>query len=296
MKLLIIGSAVKDHIHIGNDEQVSPGGIFYSTLGATNFADENDNISLLTVIDKENESLFAHAFAKVNMDLITYTDKIPVVHLRISENTERCEYYENITQNLPVKNIPDPNLFDGILINMITGFDLNVEDILALRKKYNGLIYLDVHTLSRGLTEKNERVFRPIPEAEKWITSANFIQVNENEIFTLTDKKDESETAKSILKFGAEYLIQTKGELGARIFWLKQDELNSAFISALKVNAKNRVGLGDIFGAVFFSAYIKHQNLNYALRLANCAAGTASEFSNIDEFKRLKDDTYTRLN
>lgn len=296
MKLLIIGSSVKDHIHIGLDEKVSPGGIYYSVLGAAGFANENDEIFLLTAIDKENESLFAYAFEMVNTSLKTYTDKIPVVHLKISESAERCEYYENITQNLSIKKIPDLNSFDGILINMITGFDLNMEDVLSLRKNYNGLIYLDVHTLSRGLTEKNERVFRPIPDAEKWIASANFIQVNENEIFTITDKKDEFEAAKSILKFGAEYLILTKGKLGARIFWLKQDELNTAFVSALKVETKNRVGLGDIFGAVFFSAYIKHQNLNYALRLANTAAGTASEFTNIDEFKRLKDDTYAGFN
>ncbi len=296
MKLLLIGSSVKDFIHFGCEEKVNPGGIYYSALGVTSFSDIDDNFFLLTSIDKENEFLFADIYNKTNRSLITYTDKIPVVHLRISENSERCEYYENITQSLDIQNINEINSFDGILINMITGFDLMSDDIITLRKKYKGLVYLDIHTLSRGLTEKNERVFRPVPDAEKWIASANFIQVNENELFTLTEKRNEFEAAKSILDMGTEFLILTKGELGARIFWLNNDELNSAFVSSLKVNIKNKVGLGDILGAVFFSDYIKHQNLNSALRLANIAAGTASEFSNIKDFTRLKDDTFARLN
>lgn len=296
MKLLLIGSSVKDHIRIGDEEKVSPGGIFYSVLGATNFTEPDDKISLLTAIDKENEKLFAENYNRIEKSLITYTGKIPVVHLRILEDKERCEYYENITQCLDIHSIPNLNSFDGIFVNMITGFDLTLEDIIYLRENYKGLIYLDIHTLSRGLTEKNERLFRPIPFAEKWVASADFIQVNENEILTLTNTTDEFEAAKQILELGTKFLLLTKGEFGARIFWFQKGELNSIFASSLKVNTKNKVGLGDIFGAVFFSSYIKHRNLNNALRLANTAAGTASEFSNIDDFKRLKDGTFARFN
>jgi len=296
MKILLIGSSVKDYIHIGNEEKVSPGGIYYSVLGAVSFAEPGDKISLLTAMDKVNEELFVEYYNRVDKTFITYTEKIPVVHLRILEDTERCEYYENITQNLNIRNISNLNNFDGIFVNMVSGFDLKLEDMIYLRENYNGLIYMDIHTLSRGLTEKNERLFRPIPDADKWIASANFIQVNENEIFTLTDKTDESDAVKSILELGTDYLILTKGEIGVRMFWLQNGEINSFFVSSIKVNTKNKVGLGDIFGAVFFSSYIKRKNLNNALRLANIAAGTASEYSNILDFKRLKDDTFARFN
>ena len=47
----------------------------------------------------------------------------------------------------------DLNKFDGIFINMITGFDINQKQIEDVRKKFKGLIYFDVHTLSRGVSE-----------------------------------------------------------------------------------------------------------------------------------------------
>ncbi|MCX6152067.1 MAG: carbohydrate kinase family protein [Ignavibacteriales bacterium] len=296
MKYLLIGHSVEDHIHISEKETVSPGGIFYSALGLSNFVEPDDEIFLLTAIDKKTENLFSSLYKELNQVYFQYVENIPKVHLRILETTERCEYYENILQNLDVRNINSLNEFNGILMNMITGFDVTLQDLNFIRKNYTGLIYLDIHTLSRGLDEKNQRYFRPIPNMEGWISAADIIQVNEHEIFTLSNKKTEFEAARDILKIGLKYLIVTKGGLGARIFWIEDNELRSHFISAIKINSINKVGCGDVFGSLFFNYFIKHQDFQKALTLANTAAGFATSYSNINEFKKLKDDTFARFN
>ena len=44
-------------------------------------------------------------------------------------------------------------------------------------------------------------------------------------------------------------------------------------IDAVQVEVKNKIGCGDIFGAVFFYSYLCGKNLSESLSLANKLAG-----------------------
>jgi hypothetical protein len=247
-------------------------------------------------MEKEYESLFLFLNNKINTKYIKYVMNMPKVHLRIDKTSQRCENRENITQNLDVKNINNLNEFDGILINMITGFDITLPDILNIRKNYNGLIYLDIHTLSRGLEKDHSRPFRLIPEAAKWISAADIIQVNQKEIYSLSEKKNEFEAAKEILKTDLKYLIVTKGEFGASIFYCEKDELKSVFASSLKSGSSNKIGSGDIFGSTFFYFYIRYGEILKALKAANTSAACSTRYTNIDDYNKLENDTFSELN
>ena len=128
--------------------------------------------------------------------------------------------------------------FDGILINMITGFDITLEQLKEIRKHFNGLIYLDVHTLSRGFDENRLRVFRQIENFSQWAASVDFIQANELEIKTLFSYDNELEIAAEVLKCGTKYLLQTKGELGANAYYKRNNKVESIFVAAEKINIK----------------------------------------------------------
>ncbi|MGE5400171.1 MAG: carbohydrate kinase family protein [Ignavibacteriales bacterium] len=295
MKLLVIGHSVEDHIHLKQGEVVRPGGIFYSALGLKSIAGEGDEIYLLTSEDRTSGPLFAFLYDGLNRQFFQPADKIPRVHLYLPDNAERCENYENIAENLDINGLNDLSSFDGILINMITGFDLRLEDLIELRKRYSGLIYLDVHTLARGLGENNQREFRPIPQVEKWISCVDILQVNENELLTLSEKKDEMEIAREVLSKGPQYLIVTKGDTGSKLFAPENGGIKSYFQSALKVSSVNKIGCGDIFGAVFFYSYIKNRNFSEALKLANTAAGCAAGYSEFNDYQKLKYDTFARF-
>ena len=296
MRLLVIGHSVEDHIHLKDREEVKPGGIFYSVLGLKSFLDEKDQIFLLTSMEKETESLFSPLYEGLKKDYFQYKGRIPRVNLYLPDNAERCENYENLAESLEPQVIKELNSFDGILVNMITGFDLRLDDLKVLRKNFQGTIYLDVHTLSRGLGENNQREFRPVPMAVEWMHAVDIVQVNENELRTLSSKESETEIALEVLKCGLKCLIVTKGEFGSKIYSLENGELISYFQSAIKINCVNKVGCGDIFGAVFLTSYLKNKSLTEAARISNTAAGVTAGYKDIKEFTKLKDDTFARFN
>jgi len=295
MKILIIGHSVIDKINYGKDELIKPGGIFYTTSALAYIADPSDEIYLCTTIDKVNEQLFSPIYSKINPMYISYSKKIPAVKLKIYENKEREEKYENVLGNLQI-NISDFNQFDAILINMITGFDLSIKQLKEIRKNYNGIIYFDVHTFSRGLDSEMKRNFRKIKDFIEWAKCIDIIQCNELEVKTLSSKTNEEEIAKELIGYGVKQLIVTKGNKGAKVYISKNKLLYSKEIPALDVKSVNKVGCGDVFGAVYFYNYIRNKNLIEALTLANIAAGTSATYTDINDYLNLKADVLARYN
>lgn len=296
MKLLIIGHSVEDQIHMEQREVHSPGGIFYSAIGARNFSESEDEITLVTSIDQSSYSLFSFLYDSFPKEYFQMLENIPRVHLYISGSVERCETYENLAEGLDISRAGDLSRYDGILINMITGSDISLSDLLEIRKRFRGIIYFDLHTLSRGVDESNRRYFRPVPDAEKWISSVDILQVNENELLTLSRKESETEIVKDIMQYGLKTLIITKGEQGSIIYFYRDGKLNFLTQNAIKTSGINKVGCGDIFGAAFFCTYLKKRSLEDAAEIANIASGCVTNYSDINGLLNLRNDTFARSN
>ncbi|GAB6282437.1 MAG: hypothetical protein STSR0008_16780 [Ignavibacterium sp.] len=303
MKILIIGHSVEDHIHsTSNDEEIKPGGIYYTTAAMNIIKNNDDEIYLCTSIQKDNFHLFEPVYKNINPKYFQYVPQIPKVHLYLNNNNERTEKYENITNKLSIP-FNDLNSFDGILINMITGFDISIEDIIKIRDNYwkssptrNGKIFFDVHTLSRGLNENMIREFRKIPDINKWFNSIDILQSNENETLTFFNSKNEDEIVEEVLNHNVKIFLITKGNKGVRLFTKVNNEIISLYEEGIKVEVKNKVGCGDILGSIFFYYYLKDKNLEKALKLANIAAGISVSYFQLDELNKLKNDIFTRYN
>ena len=295
MKLLIIGHSVEDHVIVDGKDKFNPGGIFYTALALNYFKEDEDEIFLNTAVQKENYNLFEDVYKNFKSSSLKYVEKIPKVYLTLHNFKERGETYESMSQSLELetKNL---NSFDGILINMITGFDISLNQLKELRRNYNGLIFLDVHTLSRGLDENLKREFRRITDFNEWASCVDILQANENEILTFSDKLNEREIAVEILNYGTKLFIVTKGKLGARLYLKNSDEVFSIFKSSLKIENKNMIGCGDVFGAVFFYNYIKSNDAVDSLQLANTAAGCTASYNDLKNFNNLKKDVLSRYN
>ena len=269
MRLLVIGHSVFDTIKLDNQHKKGAGGIYYSISALNRIKQRDDEIFLYSQFDEETYDYFKPEFEKIDNRYLQKVKMIPKVHLNLQKDSERHEAYENITSNL-VLNFSDLNGFDGILINMITGFDITLNQLIKIRNDFSGLIYIDIHTLSRGLAKDFKREFRLIPEFENWAKCLDIIQVNNNELFSLSNKKNEIEIVEELFAFGVKIVCVTKGESGARVYFKSQNEIASYFVAARKVNNPNVIGCGDVFGASFFYSYIR--NKNAIISLANAVA------------------------
>jgi sugar/nucleoside kinase (ribokinase family) len=146
---------------------------------------------------------------------------------------------------------------------------------------------MDVHTLSRGLGHHGHRGFRKIEHFTEWAECIDIIQANESEVKTITPFEEEEKIAREILNYGAKQLIITKGETGAKLYYLQNGELNFIFQSAKKIEAGNKIGLGDVFGAAYFYNYIKTCNSFYSLDVAVNASGIAAGLNGLYKLNRL---------
>jgi sugar/nucleoside kinase (ribokinase family) len=294
MKLLVIGHSVVDRIITREDEVIKPGGIYYSILGLINFIEKTDEIFLCSEMSKTDEYLFSDIYDKIRADYISYKDKIPQVILKLHDDKERDERYCNMSKNL---NVPedDLNKYDGILLNMISGFDINLEQLRSIRIKHKGDIYFDVHTLARDLGKDLKREFRQIPDFNEWAINIDILQCNEGEFKTLSNKTSRIDVVRELFSYGIKIIILTKGEEGARVFIENQERIESVYMSSLKVKSINYVGCGDVFGAVFFYNYIRNKDIPEALKIANAAAGIFTTYSQTEEYKNLKKDVLQRF-
>ena len=272
MKLLVIGHSVLDFIDDGDSIKQNAGGIHYTVFALNRLKSNQDKLFLCSQYDDETYQYFKSEFEQIDSKYLVNVDAIPKVHLNLIKDKERHEKYENITNNLST-DFGNLNQFDGILINMITGFDITLNQLIEIRKNYSGLIFIDVHTLSRGLDENYKRNFRLIPDFEKWAKYLDIIQVNQSELFTLSQKRNESEIVEEMFNSGVKIVCVTKGELGAKVYFKNSNEILSYFIAARKINNPNVIGCGDVFGASFFYSYIRNKNVMDSLAKAVETAG-----------------------
>lgn len=294
MKFLLIGHTVEDHIRRGDTVAIQPGGIYYAASGLLYFKENEDQLFLQTSYEDANYHLYEAVYNKINLEYSEKRSAIPRVHLSALEAGERCEKYENITDTLNIRT-DELNQFDGIYVNMITGFDITLDALKEIRRAYSGNIYMDVHTLSRGLSDDMEREFRLIPKFDEWAACVDILQFNHNEMKTVSKKKDEWEVVEELFSFGVKIVLITKGENGIRLYRKSAGEVESVFLSSIKVPTINRIGCGDIFGTIFFYVYISSGDYYKALRIANTAAGCVATYDLPQKIQRIKDDTLARL-
>ncbi|HSL89055.1 MAG TPA: carbohydrate kinase family protein [Ignavibacteriaceae bacterium] len=289
MKLLLIGHSVADIISKDDEKRIQPGGIFYTSSAIKELSTENDSIFLCTQIDDKYYNLYEQVYENFDLSFIEKVNSIPLVELIVDNQFERKEHYKNLSNKLCI-DYSRLKEFDGILINMITGFDIDLTQLREIRKSTKSIIYFDVHTLSRGLDENMQRDFRLIPDFNKWAENIDIIQCNEHEIFTLSDQKNENEIIKEMFECGIKFMLVTKGESGVRVYYQNKSEVASYFRATKKVSYNNTVGCGDVFGAAFFYGYISSGNIFKAVESASTSAEFIASINNLSEFIKLKEN------
>lgn len=267
MKILLIGHSVFDTILVNEKASNSPGGIFYSAMQIQRLSFNDDELFILTQYDKNTKEYFMPVYSRFDSRFLEEVDAIPSVKLLVNGLNERKEVYGNLPSKLKAENI-DFSIFNAILINMITGYDIDLDDLKSIRAKTSAIIYFDVHTLSRPMNKNGERIFKVIKNFDEFARNLDILQANENEFNTLGHFDSEYERAKFMLQQGVKIILLTKGVLGAKIFFWKNDEVMSYFLSAKEINNVNTVGCGDVFGASFFYNYIRNKNVYQSLSFA----------------------------
>lgn len=283
-RLGVIGSFVWDIIH-GRDVRTAPveewGGITYA-LAACDAALPED--WELVPIAKVGSDLVPQAWEFLRTLRRLAPDASPVevpyrnnrVELRYHSDERRSEVLSGGVPGWTWAGLqPLLRDIDALYINLISGFELDLETAQLIRQHFKGPIYCDLHSLTLGLEPGGLRTWRQIPEVEAWCACFDVLQVNEDEVAMMAP--DPLGLAAKALASGVHTLFVTMGKRG--VVYFEDAGAGRPLRTALVPAASARVdgpgdptGCGDVWGATYFSRAVAGDSLGDAMRRAMDAA------------------------
>ena len=179
---------------------------------------------------------------------------------------------------------------DALYINMISGFELELETAQLLRQHYRGPIYCDLHSLLLAVQPSGLRTPQALPNVSAWCRCFDLLQVNEDEMRLLAP--DPLALAATALGQGVRCLTVTLGRRGVVYFadatferldsppianqlggvtgTIRTELVPSAETRAL--SGGDPTGCGDVWGATYFSRLVAGDKFTDAMGAAQRAA------------------------
>jgi hypothetical protein len=174
---------------------------------------------------------------------------------------------------------------DALYINLISGFELDLETLQLVRQHFRGPIYCDLHSLLLAIQPGGLRTPEPLPNPAAWCACVDLLQVNEQEMAMMAT--DPMALAATAITSGVRCLVVTLGRRGvvyvaAPGFDALRDlaaPVAAGTIRTERIPAEpvregtgDPTGCGDVLGATYFSRLLAGDNLGDALRAASRAA------------------------
>ena len=295
MRVGVIGSFVWDVIY-GRDPRRDPveewGGITYALSAFDAALPPSWHIVPLA---KVGSDLSPHARQFVNGLRRIAPDAMPI-EVPDPNNRVRLEYDTDELRSEILKGGVPPWTWlglrpllrdlDALYINLISGFELDLETLQLIRRHFSGPIYLDLHSLLLGIQPDGTRFPQPIADPRAWFACADLLQVNEQEMSLMAP--DPMALAATAMHAGVQSLLVTLGKRGVVYFLspgfdrladlqrpeeLRNGTVRTALIPAEPVDiAGDPTGCGDVFGATYFSRLLTGDTFAVALKAAIHAA------------------------
>lgn len=295
MKILLIGTVVKDKIIFLDKSQVeSFGGLTHSISAVLALFGVNDLLIPVSRIGADIYSDFIQLWAQDNHiikdGLIPYSqnnNSVELTYVNANERIEKSLYpmppirYEEVEQFLDV---------DLILINLISGWDVNLEFMQKIRVTFNGLIAIDVHSLTLERLSDGTRRLKPVSNIQSWLECADIIQMNEHEYAMISyGEKDPEIFFKQTCVQTDKIINLTKGVHGSESYIIKNNHCEVIRIDANnKIKVIDPIGCGDTYFAVFGINYFRTKDIRLSALRANTVAALAGSIKGIAEFETLK--------
>jgi hypothetical protein len=178
---------------------------------------------------------------------------------------------------------------DALYINLISGFELDLETVQLIRAHFHGPIYCDMHSLLLARQPDGVRTLQPLANPQAWFRCFDIIQVNEDEMSMMAP--DPLALAAMATASGVKALNVTLGKKGVVYFAAPgferladldrtalapstgavRTELIPA-VPARDLDGGDPTGCGDVWGATYFSRLLAGDDLRSAMQKAAAAA------------------------
>ena len=304
MRLGVVGTMVWDRIH-ARDARTEPieewGGIAYALAAASAALPAGwTAVPIIRLGSDLTDRAYSFFRTLDGLDIESGVRVVPEpnnrVELRYQDSARRVERLTGGVGPWPWAELePIIDNVDALYINFISGFELELPTMSALRASFHGPIYADLHSLMLGVRPDGVRVPRPLAAWREWLRCFDAVQVNEDELGTLAHAwGDPWLFAADTVGDGLRLLLVTLGERGAAYVaaptfdedpraWRRPPVLLPPLPLSAPVKTQllpadlhprtgDPTGCGDVWGASFFCHLLAQRGLDGAMREANRAA------------------------
>jgi hypothetical protein len=296
-RLGVIGTFVWDEIH-GRDPVQAPiqewGGITYALAGLdAALNDEWEIVPLIKVGSDLAQRAREHLATLRHMAPDASIIEVPYPNNRVTLRYESSERRtEKLTGGIPgwqwLGLKPLLAGLDALYINLISGWELNLETAQLIRQHFSGVVYCDMHSLLLAVDAEGYRVPQIVPNVRSWMQCFDILQVNEDELALLAP--DGLALAATAMAAGVSVINVTLGPRGAIYFAAPKFEqlsdirrvqlpVSGALDGAIRTSRLPAVapeasrtldptGCGDVWGATYFARLLAGDKLGDAIDAA----------------------------
>ncbi|NIR45221.1 MAG: carbohydrate kinase family protein [Gemmatimonadetes bacterium] len=173
---------------------------------------------------------------------------------------------------------------DALYVNFITGRELDLSVARRLRETFAGPIYADIHSLMLATGPQGERRLRPLERWADWLECFDVVQVNEDELRTLSAHwGDPWAFAADVVGRRTRLLFVTLGAGGAVYFItagsspldgpLRRDApVQTGKLAVEPLEGGDPTGCGDVWGVTAMCGLLAGRGVEDSMRRANAAA------------------------
>lgn len=301
MKITVIGTINKDLILPFQGAPIeSYGGIFYNIAILSQLIDKTDLIIPVSFIGEDVQTPMMAVLKK--LPNVSTDGLIPIDqknHKVILEYQSPHQRKEKALFNFPPLTWKQVKPFlhsDMVIVNMITGWDIEEKAYLKIGKHARKKLYFDVHFLVMGADKLGRRSPERPNDIERWLKSSHFVQMNRMEYEIIAGDADKEDFFRRNMQRD-QVLIITDGKNGADVIKVDYGKISLMHYPSFKLPAVvDATGCGDAFGAGFVYKYLKTNEVEGSIRFANQVAAANALLKGTNEMTLLKETMEKILN
>jgi sugar/nucleoside kinase (ribokinase family) len=272
------------------------GGIAHNMMALSGIRDERTTVCPIAKVGAnrfdEVRGLAAGVPGVDTSGLVRIDQPLTEVDLTYKSISYREELMRYLPPPLAVNDLAPALESDAVLVNFITGMEIDLEGLRALRSQTRAILHLDVHSkVTRWGPDGSggQKSWVPFADWREWFGCFDVVQMNEFECEMVLGREvkteqDFLEAACEMLTAGPMAAIVTLGPLGSVIAHRAEGKQYRFACPAMPVDpVVDTTGCGDCFSAGFCFNYLQSKNAAAANLAANIVAGTNCKYAGLGD-------------
>jgi sugar/nucleoside kinase (ribokinase family) len=298
--LAILGTLTRDTtVYADGSRSENLGGLFYTIATLAHLFDGAARLRVVAHIGADFDATARATLAGWGVDascLRTVAAPNNHVFLTYRDADQRDEILHGLVPPVDLELLSGVVDADALLVNLTSGRDVGLEALQGFRRRFPGIIQLDIHSLTLDFTAEGRRVLRLPADWEAWVRCADWVQMNETEARLLGGGVPPLQFARRVLGLGPQGVLVTLGARGCVAAWRDGEVVRDLIVPApFEPQPAYPTGCGDVFGAAFAYARLSGAAVRPAIELATAVATTKAAHEPQAALARIRELTALHL-